>query len=430
MIAPRPWTAVAALVLALLLGASPAAFAQVAADDPAPPPAAGPEPLWVPDPEPAAPAPADEEDDPHDVAAVSLPPGDTAPAVAIADDDTRIAVAQWMARAMRDAGLPGELPVMAALVESGLRNLPYGDRDSVGFFQMRLGIWNTGAYEGYLARPELQLRWFADRALAVRDRARAAGNTEFGEDPATWGEWIADIEQPWSGYRGRYATRLAEARALLAVDAPPVEPFALGLTAQPEIIEGAPDVLGRRLLTDPRIELSANARGDVEAGRVDPRLAAVLLQSAEIAPLSVSVFQTGHSYLTVHGTVSNHSFGRAADISFVGGDAVTPQNDAAREMTDAFAALPAEIRPTEIGSPWDIDDVAYFTDSGHQDHLHVGFDVTAGVSQSASPAAVLRITAPKAKARRKPAPAEPSFDARTGDGDRGDEPRFSAGGSR
>ena len=423
----RARAALAALALALC--AAPAAVAQVAADDPGPPPAAGPEPLWVPDPEPAAQPPAASDEDPLDVAAVSLPAADS-DAVAIAVDDSRVAIAQWMARAMRDAGLPGELPVMAALVESGLRNLPYGDRDSVGFFQMRLGIWNTGAYEGYLARPELQLRWFAERALAVRDTARARGDAEFGEDPATWGEWIADIEQPWSGYRGRYAERLGEARALLAVDAPPVEPFALGLTAQPDVIEGSPDALGRRLLTDPRVELSANARGDLEAGRVDPRLEAVLLQAAGIAPLSVSVFQTGHSYLTVHGTVSNHSFGRAADISVVGGEPVTPRNDAARDMTVAFAGLSPEIRPTEIGSPWEIEDVAYFTDGGHQDHLHVGFDVTAGVSQSASPAAVLRVAAPAAKARRKAAPAEPSFEARTGDGERGDEPRFSTGGSR
>ena len=38
---------------------------------------------------------------------------------------------------------------MAALVESGMRNLDHGDADSVGFFQMRVGIWNQGDYAGY-----------------------------------------------------------------------------------------------------------------------------------------------------------------------------------------------------------------------------------------------------------------------------------------
>ena len=34
---------------------------------------------------------------------------------------------------------------MASLVESGMKNLNFGDADSVGFFQMRVGIWNQGA---------------------------------------------------------------------------------------------------------------------------------------------------------------------------------------------------------------------------------------------------------------------------------------------
>ena len=37
---------------------------------------------------------------------------------------------------------------MASLVESGLNNLNCGDADSVGFFQMRVGIWNQGAVRG------------------------------------------------------------------------------------------------------------------------------------------------------------------------------------------------------------------------------------------------------------------------------------------
>ena len=64
---------------------------------------------------------------------------------------------------------------MAALVESGLRNLPDGDADSVGFFQMRVSIWNQGAYAGYADRPELQLDWFLDHAEAVKKQRIARG---------------------------------------------------------------------------------------------------------------------------------------------------------------------------------------------------------------------------------------------------------------
>ncbi|HWC26252.1 MAG TPA: hypothetical protein VG474_06670, partial [Solirubrobacteraceae bacterium] len=344
-----------------------------------PPPApapASPEPLWVPDPEPHA---ASGEAAADVAAADPLAGASTANVDWAADDRSRVAIAHWMADAAVSAGLPAELPVMAALVESNLRNLPYGDRDSVGYFQMRLGIWNRGAYEGYLARPELQLRWFVDRALAVQRARVAAGDETYGSDPGTWGDWIADVERPAGRYRGRYAQRLAEARALLAAPAAALAPFELALTVGGPAHGLAPaGELAERVLADRRITLDPRARGDLAAGRVDPRLCAVLLHAAERAPIAVTVLQTGHSYRTVHGTISNHSFGRGADIGAVGGTPVRAGNAAARELALALGALPADVRPTEIGTPWAIDDPAYFTDGDHRDHLHVGFDEPLG----------------------------------------------------
>ena len=71
-------------------------------------------------------------------------------------------------------GLPQQLPVMASLVESGVKNLNYGDADSVGFFQMRVGIWNQGEYAGFPEKPELQIKWFLDQAEAVKKQRIAA----------------------------------------------------------------------------------------------------------------------------------------------------------------------------------------------------------------------------------------------------------------
>ena len=105
---------------------------------------------------------------------------------------------------------------MASLVESGVKNLNFGDADSVGFFQMRVGIWNQGAYAGYPDKPELQAKWFIDQALAVKRKAIAGGDANFGKDPAKFGEWIANVEQPAAQYRGRYQLRLGEARKLSA----------------------------------------------------------------------------------------------------------------------------------------------------------------------------------------------------------------------
>ena len=102
---------------------------------------------------------------------------------------------------------------MASLVESGLSNLSYGDADSVGFFQMRVGIWNQGAYGGYPDDPRKQIDWFLDRAVAVKKQRLARGLSV--DDPSQYGEWIADIERPAEQFRGRYQPRLAEARELL-----------------------------------------------------------------------------------------------------------------------------------------------------------------------------------------------------------------------
>jgi hypothetical protein len=134
-------------------------------------------------------------------------PGDFAP---------KTEIAQWMAEGAAKAKLPPELPVMAALVESELTNLNAGDADSVGFFQMRTSIWNQGPYESFPEDPELQLQWFVDRALEVRERLLAAGvPPSTFLDPPRYGEWIADVERPGQRYEGRYQLRLDEARTLI-----------------------------------------------------------------------------------------------------------------------------------------------------------------------------------------------------------------------
>ncbi|MDA0174892.1 C40 family peptidase, partial [Solirubrobacter taibaiensis] len=144
-------------------------------------------------------------------------PGDNAP---------KEQLAAWMAAQAKERGLPPQLPIMAGLVESGLKNLNFGDADSVGFFQMRVGIWNQGAYAGYPDKPELQMKWFLDQAEAVKKQRLVAGKPV--DDPNSFGEWIADVERPAEQYRGRYQTKLAEANQLLnaqpAATAPPAVP--------------------------------------------------------------------------------------------------------------------------------------------------------------------------------------------------------------
>jgi hypothetical protein len=371
--------------------------------------AGGPEPLWVPDPESlTAVRERRARADARSTATIAADP-------VLGDGASHVAIAHWMAGAAREAGLPGELPVMAALVESGLRNLPFGDADSVGFFQMRLSVWDHGAYAGYLSRPELQLRWFVDHAVALRDARRAAGDAAFGADPAHWGAWIADVEQPYEAYRGRYQTQLDAARALLAQPADAISPLELGLTVgEPAAPPPDPvgDRLARRVLADDRITVEPRSRSDLETpGRVDARVSAVLLAAAKRFRISLWVIETGHSYYTAGGSVSNHSSGRAVDIGSVGGKVVTPANEDAKALALALGRLPARLRPTEIGTPWAIDKPAYFTDGDHQDHLHVGFDDPVTAADGAVAAALLG-AAPVALDATATAPrGEPRFQA-------------------
>jgi hypothetical protein len=129
-------------------------------------------------------------------------------------------LAQWMAGGATAAALPGELPVMGALVESDLRNLNYGDGDRMGFFGMRTSIWDTGKYAGFPDHPELQLQWFVDQAVAVRAQRIAAGQPDPLLDEDAWGEWVADVLLPIEQYRSRYQLQLANARAVIGPACP------------------------------------------------------------------------------------------------------------------------------------------------------------------------------------------------------------------
>jgi hypothetical protein len=131
------------------------------------------------------------------------------------DYASREAIAQWMASGAQARRVPAELPLMAALVESGLRNLKQGDTDAAGYFAMRVSIWNSGKYAGFPDRPDLQLTWFLDQAIAVWAARVRAGDVTYGIDPYRWGDWAADVMRPAVQYRSRYQLRLDEARGLI-----------------------------------------------------------------------------------------------------------------------------------------------------------------------------------------------------------------------
>jgi hypothetical protein len=141
-------------------------------------------------------------------------PGDPCPATYPGDDAKRPALARWMARGAALRDIPQELPVMAALAESGLRNLNAKGNPFAGFFSMHRSL-GKGDYRGFARDPELQLRWFLDTARIVRQREIAEGDEDYASESSTYGLWIADVERPARHNRDGYQPYLDDAGELL-----------------------------------------------------------------------------------------------------------------------------------------------------------------------------------------------------------------------
>lgn len=129
------------------------------------------------------------------------------------------------------------------------------------------------------------------------------------------------------------------------------------------------------LLKNPRIVLTPQASGDLKAGVVDQRLVSLLAWIAQRHTITVTVLKTGHSkYVRGTNSISNHYFGRAADIAYVDGLAVSSSNGSAYRLVLEIASVLGSMRPTELGHPFGaIGFPGGFTDADHSDHLHVGF---------------------------------------------------------
>ena len=131
------------------------------------------------------------------------------------------------------------------------------------------------------------------------------------------------------------------------------------------------------VLSSPRIHLSSYAAGDVAAGRIDPRVLEVLLVLGERFDLgSVGPLITGHSYFVAGTTTpSNHSFGRAVDVSVIDGQDVSIYNPAAREAMQLILRLSPPLLPDELGGPFVMYQAGVRTFTrDHHDHIHIGWD--------------------------------------------------------
>jgi hypothetical protein len=151
-------------------------------------------------------------------------------------------------------------------------------------------------------------------------------------------------------------------------------------THRPASPQPRPHPSATRALSSPPAGLSFTEQAgcrpadDYASPRLDRRVRELLVAIAAHHRIRVSCLRTGHSWLVAGTTrVSNHSVWRAVDVDQVDGRPVSPSNQAARALARWIGQGGAGVWPSEVGSPWDFGPGPWFSDDGHQDHLHVGF---------------------------------------------------------
>jgi len=160
---------------------------------------------------------------------------------------------------------------------------------------------------------------------------------------------------------------------------------AVGTDSVEATVAQSGSLLAQRVLADERITVGSGY-GDVAAGRVDPRVLALLLYLAEAhGEVSVSSLITGHSRFVAQTAaekkakkprrISAHTYGRAVDISSIGGVSVVGNQQPGGIVDRAvreILSLPSSLQPSQVISLLDLSGPS-FRLPDHGDHLHIGY---------------------------------------------------------
>jgi hypothetical protein len=151
---------------------------------------------------------------------------------------------------------------------------------------------------------------------------------------------------------------------------------AVGLSALVNGLLAEKAMLGKKVLNDPRVSIYAGGRGDVESGRVNVRVLAVIEYLADsFGQVTVSCLISGHRLYARPGVISAHIYGLAADISEVGGVPIAghqqPGGVTERAVRDVLL-LPLEMMPKQVISLLGLGGPS-FPLANHYDHIHIGY---------------------------------------------------------
>jgi hypothetical protein len=124
------------------------------------------------------------------------------------------------------------------------------------------------------------------------------------------------------------------------------------------------------------VTIYEGGRGDIEAGRVNERVLAVIAYLADsFGSIEVSSLVSGHRLFARPRVLSAHVFGEAVDVAALGGVSVVGHQEPGGLTEQAvrdLLLLPAEVEPNQIISLLGLGGPS-FALVDHADHIHVGF---------------------------------------------------------
>ena len=137
------------------------------------------------------------------------------------------------------------------------------------------------------------------------------------------------------------------------------------------------EALEKRVLDDKGLSIYPCGREDIESGKIDRRVLAVLeyLRSKGFT-LTITALECGHSLLTTSGNVSEHSTGDAVDIADIDGVPVTGHQGPGTlvdELIKDVLQLQGTMHPHQVISLEDLPGETSFALPDHYDHVHIGY---------------------------------------------------------
>ena len=148
---------------------------------------------------------------------------------------------------------------------------------------------------------------------------------------------------------------------------PPIDPTQFGV----EGAGGPPTPETIALLANARVVFDATGIADLRAGRIDPRIVAVLTKLAQTHTVTVVAMCSDVPKFTSGGGVAPGYLGRGVDIGRIDGVVVSPANTTARQVATDLSSFDASYRPDRIGTPFVIAGPGYYTDATTQDVLRL-----------------------------------------------------------